>query len=100
MYILSSYIYILYHTITYYIILCYGYFGYSTVHYKYWVALLVLRYLSNTASFVLCEIRRDKDNSNLLHDSPLLKKTCVRRVVLDKRFLLRIAIYSKTKQLF
>ena len=27
-----------------------------------------------------------KDHHNVLHDSPLLKKACVRRVVLDKWF--------------
>ena len=51
-----------------------------------WVALRVQRYLSNTASFVLCASRRAEDHHKLLHYSPLLKNTCVRRVVLDKWF--------------
>ena len=44
------------------------------------------RYFSNTASFVSCEFRRVKDHHSLLHDSSLLKNTCVRRVVLGKWF--------------
>ena len=47
-------------------------------------ALLVSRYLSQTASLVVCAFRRVKDHHNLLHASPLLKLTCVRQVVLDK----------------
>ena len=43
-----------------------------------WVALLVERYSSNTASFVLCVVGRVKDRHTLLHDSPLLKNTCIR----------------------
>ena len=50
-----------------------------------WVALLVQRYLSSAASFVLCVFRRVKDHHSLLHHSPLLKKACVRQVVSDKR---------------
>ena len=49
-----------------------------------WVALLVSRYLSNAASFALCVFRRVKDHRILLDDSPLLKKTCVGQVMLDK----------------
>ena len=56
-----------------------------------WVALPVWRDLSNRASFVLCAFRRVEDRPNLLHDSSLLKKTCVRRVVVDKWFPLREA---------
>ena len=46
-------------------------------------------YLSNAtcqiqASFVVCVFRRVNDHHNLLHASPLSKKTCVGRVVLDK----------------
>ena len=50
-----------------------------------WVALLVLRYLSTSVSFVraVCRVR---DRHNLLCSSPLLKKTGVRQVVLDKWF--------------
>ena len=40
--------------------------------------------LSNAASFVLCLFRCVKDHHNLLCVSPLLKKTRVRRVVLEK----------------
>ena len=54
--------------------------------YIYIVALLVQRYLSNTASFVLCVFPRGKDRHNLLHDSAPLKKSCVRQVGLDKCF--------------
>ena len=40
-----------------------------------------------TASFVLFALRSVKDHHHsLLHYSPLLKNTCVRQVVLDKRF--------------
>ena len=51
-----------------------------------WAALLVERYLSNAALFVLCVLRSVRDHHNLLHYSPRLKKTCVRQVVLDKCF--------------
>ena len=43
-------------------------------------------YLSNAASCVLCVFCRANLHQNLLHHSPLLKKACVRRVVLDKWF--------------
>ena len=49
-----------------------------------WVALLVEGYLSDAASFVLCVFCRVKDHHKLLHYSSLLKKTCVKQVVLDK----------------
>ena len=51
----------------------------------FWAALLVQRYLFNTASFVLCIVGRVKDRHNLLHYSPLLKNTRG-RLVLDKWF--------------
>ena len=51
-----------------------------------WVALPVLRYLSDAASFVLSVSRRVKEHHNLPLCSRLLRKTCVRRVVLDKWF--------------
>ena len=51
-----------------------------------WVALLVSRYSSNTASFVVCAVYGVKDHHDLQIYSPLLKKTCVRQVVLDKWF--------------
>ena len=54
--------------------------------YLNWVALLVERYLSNTASFVLCVLCRVRDGRTLLHDSPSLKNACVRQVVLDEWF--------------
>ena len=38
----------------------------------------------------VCVFRRVKDHHNLLEYSPLLKNTCVRRVVLDKWFPLSI----------
>ena len=41
-------------------------------------------YLSNAASFALCTFHRVKDHHNLPHSSPVLKKTRVRQVVLDK----------------
>ena len=46
--------------------------------------LKLLVYLSNKASFVLCVSRRVKDHRNSLQYSPLLRKPCVRQVVLDK----------------
>ena len=47
-----------------------------------WVAPLV--YLSDSASFVvLCIVHRVKGHHDLLHDSPLLKKACVRQVYYD-----------------
>ena len=51
-----------------------------------WVARLVSRYSSNTASFVVCVFRDVKDHHNLPHYSPRSKNTCVRQVVLDKWF--------------
>ena len=51
-----------------------------------WAALLVYRYLSNAASFVLRVVYSVKDHHGLLRDSPLLKKTCIRQVVSDKWF--------------
>ena len=56
-----------------------------------WVAVLVYRYLSNTASFVLCVVRCVKDHYKLLDDCQLLKKSCVRQVVLRKWFPLNPA---------
>ena len=50
-----------------------------------WVALLVSSYLSNAASFVLCVCcSRVQDHYNVLHYSPISKKTSVRQVVIDK----------------
>ena len=49
------------------------------------VAILVERYLSNTASFVVCKFCCVKDHK-LLKYSPRLKNTCVRQVVLDTWF--------------
>ena len=51
-----------------------------------WVALLVCRYLSNTASSALCVFCRVKDHRKLLHYSLHVKKTCVRQVALDEWF--------------
>ena len=51
-----------------------------------WVALLVKQYLSNAASLGLCGFRRVKDRHKLLCYLSLLKKACVRQVVLDKWF--------------
>ena len=45
-----------------------------------------LTLLVYTASFVLCAVYSVKDHHNLQMCSPLLKKTCVRQVVLDKWF--------------
>ena len=45
------------------------------------MALLVSRYLSHAASFILCALRSVKDHPNLPHYSPLLKKTRVRKAV-------------------
>ena len=54
------------------------------------MALLVERYLSNAASFVLCVLRSAKDHYILLEHSTCLKKACVRQVALYKRFPLRL----------
>ena len=43
------------------------------------------------ASFVLCMFRRVEDHHNLLHESPLWEKACVRQVALDKWFPLIMA---------
>ena len=51
-----------------------------------WVAPLVQCYLSNAATLVLCVVCSVRDHPNSLHCSPLLKKACVRQVVLDKCF--------------
>ena len=40
--------------------------------------------MSTTASYVSCAFRPVKDHHNVLRSSPLLKKACVRQVVLDK----------------
>ena len=63
-----------------------------TNNYLIWVALLVQRYLSNTASFVLCTVYSAKDHHHLLHNLQLLKKTCVRQVVLDKSGVLLLLL--------
>ena len=47
-------------------------------HYLYKATCLI------RASFISCVLRRVKDHHNLQKYSPLLKKTCVRQVVLDK----------------
>ena len=51
-----------------------------------WVALLVQRCLSNTASLVFCAVHSVNDHHMLPNDSPLLKNTLARQAVLDKRF--------------
>ena len=56
-----------------------------------WVALLVYRYLSNTAQLVVCVVYSVKDHRKLPTCSPLLNKSCVRLVVLDKWCPLRDA---------
>ena len=47
-------------------------------------------YLSNATCLIrrhlFCVFRSAKDHHNLLHDSQLFKKTCVRQVVLDRWF--------------
>ena len=57
------------------------------------MALLVLRYLSNAASFVLCVFRRVKDHHTLSNYSPCLKKTCVRQVGSDKWSPPKVALW-------
>ena len=52
----------------------------------FWLALLVYCYSSNAASFVSCAVYRVKDDRDVLHSSPRLKRACVRQVVLDKWF--------------
>ena len=59
-----------------------------------WAALLLYRYLSNKASFVVCAVRV-KDHHNLPNYSPRLKNTCVRQVVLDKWFRLNYTQFAK-----
>ena len=49
-----------------------------------WVARIGQRYLSNAAFFILRMLHLVKDRHGLLHDSPLLKKTSLRQVALDK----------------
>ena len=51
------------------------------------------------ASFVLFVLCRVKDHHMLLHCSPLLKKTCIRQVVLDERLPLNIVHVSCVFQL-
>ena len=48
-------------------------------------------YLSNATCLMRPRLllRRVKDHHNLLHDSPCLKTTCVRQVVLDNWFPLK-----------
>ena len=58
-----------------------------------WVALPVKRYLSNTASFVLCALRSVKDHHNLQQLFPSLKNTCVRQAALDK-WLPLVEVYA------
>ena len=53
---------------------------------RLWVARRVERYVSNTASFVLCAARRVKDHHHMPNNSPRLKNICVRQVVIDKWF--------------
>ena len=54
---------------------------------------LSYRYLSKAASFVSCAFLPVKDHHDLPHASPLLKKACVRQVVLDKWFPLTNSCY-------
>ena len=42
--------------------------------------------LISMASFVLCVVRHVKDHHDVIHYSIILKKSCVRRVVLQKWF--------------
>ena len=50
------------------------------------------RWTGRTASFVAYALRRVKDEHTSLHDSPRLKKACVREVVLRPVRLLRVSI--------
>ena len=60
-------------------------------------ALLVSRYLSN-AGLICCMFLCVKDHHNLSKLSPLLKKSCVRQVALDKR--LPLISKASSKQYF
>ena len=51
-------------------------------------------HLSNTASFVLCVLRRVKDPRHLLDKSSRLKKACVGQVVLAIGIYVYIYIYT------
>ena len=53
-------------------------------------------HLSNTASFVLCVLRRVKDHRHLLDKSSRLKKACVGQVVLAIGIYVYIYIYIYT----
>ena len=57
---------------------------------------LSIRYLSNTASSVLCIVYSVKDHHTLLHYSPLMKKPYVRQVVLYIYIYIYIYIYTYT----
>ena len=63
-----------------------------------WAALFVWRYLSDTASFVLCAAYSVKDQHILPKYSSLLKKTCVRQGVLDKWLPLSTRMISQATQ--
>ena len=65
---------------------------------SYLLLLFGCHNLSNTTCLIrphlvyaLCVFRRVKDHHHLLHDSPLLKNTCLRQVVIDKWFPLTYA---------
>ena len=64
-----------------------------------WSAVLGWHYLSNATGlirphlFSRALLVHQYGQLNLLHDSPLLKKTCVRQVVLDKRFPLENVLH-------
>ena len=53
--------------------------GTVAMHALFYALLLI-------ASFVVCAVYNVQDQHNLPNDSPLLKNTCIRQVVLDKCF--------------
>ena len=76
---------IIYHVLHYSMTLC-GMISYHIIAHD--LSYVGWHYLSdatlpNTVSVVSCVLRRVKDH-HLLHDSPRLKKSCVRQVMLEK----------------
>ena len=82
------------HSCAYVYVYIYIYIMYLTIPDQTACRTIGWRYLSNADSFVFYGITCLVGYLSLLHDSPLLKSTCVRQVVLDKWFPLTPGPFS------
>ena len=85
---LSLYIYIVIYVYIYiYIYAC----TYIHIYIYIYIYIVIYVYIYIYIYICICVFRRVRDRHKLLHYSPLVKKTCVRQVVLDDWFSLSAA---------